>query len=1440
MLKTPHISIYVFCLFIICFLFSCVGFAPTKEIQLIDSLNNKAYNYKYKDLDSSFYYANKAFQYSNIYAQGKAEACNNLAFCSLMMMDFERSEQLFKDVYNLTQNELERLIADVGLMSIYQKVSMNKEFFDYRNKAIKRMKRIQEDSSVFTDEHELIRLNYAFTEFYLVSTVYYYYLQQRTEAIDALSEVRVDDVLRKDTNQYLYYNYIKGSDGLCIPNGNQFHKLCEFDELYSTLVNSYNGNYEYFTGSCLLNISELLIPKDNFELIYNYRLTELENFDLPVDSLLPLKLSQLALQAFVKYGGKYQEANTYVTISKFLNYQGHYVNALDTLTKALQYVNRHHEEYYNENIDSIDKLYPYFANDSLYAEMKWIEHEKIKTIPEWILRIREQLSVSYAGQGLKKESDYNRNIYLDILNDTRQDKELENRFNSLEDESRMLSIILFMIIIGLLLVVVLFYFFNKHSKKRYKIYIERLQKTLALCRDITSNIPVDYVFIQSRLNNLFGKDKVLIISGDNCDIEIKALLPLNRDELALIHILKPYIEWVSNYEHTNSLLIEEREQLEKQKYIFEQHIINGKRQNIIKKTCLAIATGITPFIDRILNEVNKLISKGFINRNDVKKEKFTYIDELVTKINEYNDILAIWIKMKQGALKLNIETFDLDDLFEIIGKGKRTFESKKQKLTIETSNLSIKADKALTLFMINTLAENARKYTQQGGLINIYAKQYDDYVEISIEDNGRGLSDHDIALIRDEKIYDSKEIGVNDLLDENDTLLLSKGSGFGLMNCKGIIEKYKKTNPIFKNCLFGVDSKLNVGSRFYFRLPAGIRKTLYSFLILVLSSFSIMSCQSSEFVNDVNKPKKTNYDNEEYNSLLNKASDYANAAYFSNIEHNYKKTLLYADSAMMLLNEHYDTYSNALNKEYMQLISKVDPAELSWWNGFFETDYHIILDIRNEAAVAYLALKQLEGYNYNNNAYTALYKLQSEDLYLESYCRQLERSSINKIVGIILCVLLLIIIVIGYYILYIRKRILNQQRLEQVLEINKQVLSASLIGDTNNAEALQKEEDVLNDIPQYIVQKSFKSISELFDIDCLTLAVFNKTAKKMIYASEPKQTKIPEIIMQCYDSQSIQYNHQSFSIPLIVDVGSEHQCVGVLYFNSANTFEREDNRLLAELIAKYVAIVVYNAIIKIALQYRDIESAHEDTQRASWEDNMLHVQNMVLDNCLSTIKHETIYYPNKIKQIINKLTQQNFSEKEELDNIESICELIDYYKGIFTILTSCASRQLADVTFRRATIKVNDLCEYAAIYVSKLNKKHSFKIEFSFTTVDKTVIGDVTQLRFLLENLINESFGYDSSGIIRMVAIVENDFIRFLYTDTRRKKNISDLNNLFYPSLTGISSISDDQLQGYEYLICKQIIREHDEYAGRRGCRINAELNQTGGFTVYFTLPAKN
>ena len=38
-----------------------------------------------------------------------------------MRMDFEQAEKYYQEVYSLTKNELELLIADIGLMKIYQR-----------------------------------------------------------------------------------------------------------------------------------------------------------------------------------------------------------------------------------------------------------------------------------------------------------------------------------------------------------------------------------------------------------------------------------------------------------------------------------------------------------------------------------------------------------------------------------------------------------------------------------------------------------------------------------------------------------------------------------------------------------------------------------------------------------------------------------------------------------------------------------------------------------------------------------------------------------------------------------------------------------------------------------------------------------------------------------------------------------------------------------------------------------------------------------------------------------------------------------------------------------------------------------------------------------------------------------------------------------------------
>lgn len=1427
---------------------SCVGTAPRKEVRLIDSLNQAAYTCRYKDMDSSCHAASRAYKEASLYKSGKAEACNNLGFCAFIRMDFERAVKHHLEVYDLTKNELELLVADIGLMKIYQRTALNKEFFDYRNSALRRMKRIAEDSKLFVDRHERLRLNYVRSEFYIVSAVYCYYLQQRQEAMAYIHKVPENGELAADTNQLLYYHYIKGSAALCEGETPDSRRLHEFDELYLTWYLASRKGYLYFEGNGIQGLANLMASPDSYEFFRSWRSPALKRFGMPVDSLLPMRLGQMALQKFRQYNDLYQIAGAYVSIGKYLNAHGRYAEALDTLETALECVNVHHCRF-DACHDSSDMLKVYDRIDTVCAEKAWMEH-KLRTVPEWISRIREQLSVSYAGLGMKAESDYNRNIYLDILENTRQDKELESRYLALEKEAAQLNALLFFIIAGFVLVVLFFWIFNKRSKAKNKWHLHRLQQMLDICQKITAAIPADAQEeeeVIDAIQSAVAPEMEDLLGIKNLRIENRRwVLPqhMGKDESAMVKVITPYIQWALDNGMTSISLGDERRRLEKQRYIYERHIAGSKRQNLIKKACMSIVNGVHPYIDRIINEVHKLEQKGFIRDKDIKEEKYQYIDELVTTINEYNDILALWIKMKQGTLNLNVETFALNELFELLRKGNHAFEMKRQRLKVTPADAYVKADKALTLFMINTLAENARKYTPQGGTIKVYARQEREYVEISVEDNGCGLSAEEVTRIVGEKVYDSKAIGMNDAIDREE-LRKNKGSGFGLMNCKGIIEKYRKTSDLFKVCSFNVESTWGKGSRFYFRLPTGIRKALtlcFLCLSLGLSSCSrVAETVAGEDVPDSVAEAARN----EYEAMLDTASDFANQAYYSNIDGHYELALQFVDSAMYYLNAHYEKYALSPHR-FMTLTGDGPSAELDWWNEMFNSDFHIILDIRNEAAIAFLALKQWDDYSYNNAAYATLYKLLGEDRSLAEYCRRLERSSNNKSVGISLGVILVLALLLGYYILYIRKRLVNRWNLEQVLEINKQVFEASLLPAPETEEMLQREEALLKEIPLQIVNAAFDAVNELLSIDRMGIAVYHESAHRLEYTSCPSEDpgeeedlSRKELMQRCFNEQVYLSERCVQALPLVVEAGGSSRCIGVFCLERREGTEQESDRLLLELIARYVSIVIFNAVIKLATKYRDIETAQDEARRASREDNVLHVQNMVLDNCLSAIKHETIYYPNKIKLLIGKLRSGRLTETEERETVAAIGELIEYYKGVFTILSSCASRQLEEVTFRRSEIAVTDLLNAAEKYFRKVNKGTAVRITFRTGLSDETVIGDVNQLRFLLENLIDEAVTVPLDGELSLHTAVDGEYVRFIFTDTRREKTREELNQLFYPNLARMTAGDRGHLSGTEHLVCKQIIRDHDEFVGRRGCRINAEPGRDGGYAVYFTILRK-
>ena len=86
--------------------------------------------------------------------------------------------------------------------------------------------------------------------------------------------------------------------------------------------------------------------------VKNRRSHALKQLGLPVDSLLPLKMAQISLDKFRRYNDLYQTAAAYVTIGRFLNTHNRYQEAVDTLSKALDCVNKHHELYYNRHHQS--------------------------------------------------------------------------------------------------------------------------------------------------------------------------------------------------------------------------------------------------------------------------------------------------------------------------------------------------------------------------------------------------------------------------------------------------------------------------------------------------------------------------------------------------------------------------------------------------------------------------------------------------------------------------------------------------------------------------------------------------------------------------------------------------------------------------------------------------------------------------------------------------------------------------------------------------------------------------------------------------------------------------------------------------------------------------------------------------------------------------------
>ena len=152
--------------------------------------------------------------------------------------------------------------------------------------------------------------------------------------------------------------------------------------------------------------------------------------------------------------------------------------------------------------------------------------------------------------------------------------------------------------------------------------------------------------------------------------------------------------------------------------------------------------------------------------------------------------------MRRGDFSLHIENFTLAELFEIIKQGAQTFELKGIEFDVKSSYAVVKADKALTLFMINTLADNASKFTPIGGSVTIEAVEADNFVEIAVSDTGVGIAAQDLDRVKEKFYKANKQV---------------RGSGIGLAVADEIIKQH--------NGLLFIESDEGVGTKVVIVLP---------------------------------------------------------------------------------------------------------------------------------------------------------------------------------------------------------------------------------------------------------------------------------------------------------------------------------------------------------------------------------------------------------------------------------------------------------------------------------------------------------------------------------------------------------------------------------------------------------------------------------------------
>ncbi len=1314
-------------------------------------LNETALSCLWNNLDSAHHYASMALETPFAGRQEKAQALNTQARVAFMRMDYTQAWNLYNEILDRCGSSLcMHLTSYIGLMRICQRTSDNMSFYEYRNRILRLLRTMHDEESLL-DRDDRAKMYSLERSFRMESALYYHELEQSWQAEQELGHVARDSHLFEDTDRWLMYLYLQGLGiGLELNGehvaGERAHNLVQ-------CILASGDNLRMKSIACCA-LSSLLLEGSTMADVRMLALDQLsegmETGGWNTDNM-PLMLALNSLSMSAGYGAGYEMLLAYRQLAACQVADGLYADALETLGKALDFVNSSTLQ----GCDTVPQPLEMYREDGTIVEEDWMDAFPHSVMPDYLASVRELMSVAWSGLDCKAESDYNRNVYLEIQKNIRLDRRYEARTRLLERSNRRLYALACAMITAIVLLIALYVLCLRGVKRSNVRFASLMKETVELCRRILKPVPADMLrqhidtVIAPSLMTLVQADSVVI--GDNGELHVEwAKGRANSDSCIVVDAVTPFVEQAFDSVRLLSWQADSLEQASKQHGLYLRHKTESKRGNMVRKTCCQVVAQCLPYIDRMKAQIDRLA--GYEPGSPEYVSGMEYVRELAGCINTYNQVLANWISIRQGLVRLNIGSFELQGLFDIVEHGSSSFLMKNVTLEICPTDAVVKADRVLTLFMINTLADNARKFTPSGGRVLVSADVADDYVEISVADTGIGMSRRDVERINTEKVIDAGSIGSG---------TEGHGSGFGIMNCKGIIEKYRKSHEMFSVCSFQVESTPGKGSRFSFRLPKGIRRALCLILPL-LCSFTGAKAQDD--------------------SLLISAYDHANNAYMCNTEDRYESAIAEAVLSLEMLNEDY-----LLHGGQGPLLSLCDgfpgSAELYWIDERFATDYETILWLRNEVAVSALALKDWDLYYYNDRAYLKLFKQYFSDSLIEQDCTELQHVNSNLSVLLMMFIILLFASLLVLFVVYARHWIRHRSDLKQIMHIVGCIQQS--LHDIDTAHF-----DVQHTL-QTLCNRMYPYMNSLFGLVSLELILDSGAGRASARCVGVKRVG----------------EHDSAQAPVFVELESGSARVGSMCLLPAGRMN-DSSRMELQMIAGYLTTALQSLLLRFEAGFNDLNQLAAESERMKLEQEQLHVNSMVLDNCLSTLKHETVWYPNRIVQLADS------------GDTAQMSELVGYYHDIFGILSQQALAQTGTQLVQRTEVRVDRLLADVSHAMARKNG-----IEVSVEPSGLTMMADDILVRYLLESLLERGaeLGCGSPAELR----AQTDGL-FVMVELLLPGIAPDPDTLFSP-LEGRDSMA--------FVLCSQIIREHDESFGHIGCRINAESRQ-GGTLIWFTLPS--